>query len=1141
MTSDASKPHADAPAVFHDATGRRARRLRLTALVAAIAAGVVLAGFVASLMILPSLTGLSVVAPAAVVGAHRTHGAERALLRYIAHRQRPVSPAAPARGAVIAGAWFAPWEDGALDSFVRHAGDLTHVYPTWIELRDAGGDILTKDWDPTRNPTTRPLIAAARAHGVKIVPVVGNATEGRFDAGRIDRMLAPANAQHVMDRLTDFVRTNGFAGLQIDFEQVTPEQITRLTPWLAQLHQRLNADGRELSIALEVGLSDHDIRALSDVVDYAAIMAYDEHGEDSLPGPISSALFVDQAIARFARLVPADKLILGVGAYSYDWRKGDRSAESLTTTAALATAKGYRPEDDPSDVVDFDPKALQPTFHYTDDQGRKHEVWMQDAASVANAMTMGRDRGLRGAALWALGEEDPASWLVFGRNAAPAIKVIPALEHVALTQQIAFTGQGELLNVIDAPHPGDRRIAVDPASGLVGDEVWTRWPSAWTVRRTGAPDRTLALTFDDGPDPEWTPEILDVLKAKGVKATFFMIGGNATANPDLVRRVRDEGHEIGNHSFTHPNMAHVDEERVRLELTATDRALESILDRQVTLFRPPYNADSEPESYGEILPIAVASRLGYTTAGESIDPNDWNLSRADANGASHRLRPDEIVSEVLAQADAGHAILLHDAGGDRSATVKALPVLIDALRARGYRLTTIGGLVGRTPEQTMPSLPPGERSLIAADSAAFGFSHAAGVVLFVGFNLAIGLGLARIVLMLALASRRRRRAAPVDPTAPRPRVDVLVAAFNEATVIRRTLDSLLASRDVDVAVLVVDDGSTDGTYEVVAEAFGHDPRVRLRRKANGGKASALNLALMEATAPVVVGVDADTQLSSDALIRLAAWFADPQVGAAAGNVKVGNRSNLVTRWQSIEYITSQNIDRRALALLNAVTVVPGAIGAWRTDVLRELGGYRSDTLAEDMDLTWRVREAGWVIANEPTALAFTEAPSSLGGLLKQRFRWSFGTLQCLWKHRRSTFRHGWFGGLALPSLWLFQIVGQVLAPLIDLQLAAALLMQGLAWMASLQHADVDASPNPTLWFTLGVYLAFTLLELAAGWVAFGFDREKRGDLWLLPTQRFVYRQIMYVVVWRALERALSGLGQSWGKLKRTGDVQAPVG
>lgn len=357
----------------------------------------------------------------------------------------------------------------------------------------------------------------------------------------------------------------------------------------------------------------------------------------------------------------------------------------------------------------------------------------------------------------------------------------------------------------------------------------------------------------------------------------------------------------------------------------------------------------------------------------------------------------------------------------------ALPAIIDGLRARGYALTTIGGLVGQTPEQTMPTLPKDEQSLIAADQAAFGFTHLLGVILFWGFSLAIGLGLCRIVLMLGLASGKRARPLPAAGSAL-PRLDVMVAAYNEVEVINRTIDSLLTSRDVDVRVLVIDDGSTDGTYEAVKAAFGQDPRVLLRRKPNGGKASALNVALAEATAPVVVGVDADTQLSPDALAKLAAWFADPRVGAVAGNVKVGNRRNIVTRWQALEYITSQNVDRRALARLNAVTVVPGAIGGWRTEVLRAVGGYRSDTLAEDMDLTWRVREAGWVIANEPEALAFTEAPDTLGGLLKQRFRWSFGTLQCLWKHRRSVGKHGWFGALALPSLWLFQIAGQVLAP-----------------------------------------------------------------------------------------------------------------
>jgi peptidoglycan/xylan/chitin deacetylase (PgdA/CDA1 family)/spore germination protein YaaH len=919
--------------IFLDATGTRARRLRWAAVVVAAVAAVVLASFVASLVILPRLTHLAVSSPAYT--GHVKHGARHAgsaLLRRIAQDDRRNRARPVAASGAIAGAWFAPWEDGALDSFRHHAADLTHVYPTWLELSPDGSGILTKDYDPARNPTTAPLVQAARANGVRIVPMVGNATDGLFDPHRIDRMLDGAHARAVQDQLVGFVDQHDFAGLQIDFEQLTPEQIRRVVPWLNQLHQRLSSQGKELSIALEVSLSDADIRALASTVDYAAVMAYDEHGETSMPGPISSAGFVNRSLDRFTRLVPAGKLILGVGVYGYDWKVGAEAADSITNTAALTTAQGYRPDDAPADVIDFDPVALQPTFSYRDDAGVMHEVWFQDAASVANAMTMAHGRGLRGASLWALGEEDPTSWKVFGRHAVAAPQADAAMRTVTLAQAIAFTGEGELLTVTHEPRAGQRSLERDPSSGLITDESWSAWPSAWTIRRRGAPDHVLALTFDDGPDPEWTPKILDILKAKGVKATFFMIGDEAVGHPELVRRVQAEGHEIGNHSFTHPNMAHVGDERVELELTAADRALESITGRQITLFRPPYNADSEPDSYGEIAPIAVASRLGYATAGESIDPNDWDLTRLDPGGKTHRLRPDEIVASVLAQADKGHAILLHDAGGDRSATVAALPAIIDGLRARGYTLTTIGGLVGQTPDQTMPALPKDEQSLIAADQAAFGFSHALGVVLFWGFSLAIGLGLLRIVAMLGLASGRRARPLPAVEGDPPVKLDVMVAAFNEVEVINRTIESLLTSRGVDVRVLVVDDGSTDGTYDAVRTAYGDDPRVLLRRKPNGGKASALNVALSEATAPIVVGVDADTQLSPDALARLAAWFADPRVGAVAGNVKVGNRHNVVTRWQALEYITSQNVDRRALARLNAVTVVPGAIGGWRTEV-----------------------------------------------------------------------------------------------------------------------------------------------------------------------------------------------------------------
>ncbi len=757
-------------------------------------------------------------------------------------------------------------------------------------------------------------------------------------------------------------------------------------------------------------------------------------------------------------------------------------------------------------------------------------MWFLDAVTAKNAITLARGYHVRGAALWALGMEDSSVWNVFGLHAAAA----PDLGRVVAPQQVDFVGDGELLRVLRRPTAGARTLERDPATGLFTDESFTAYPTGWLVERSGAPEKTVALTFDDGPDPVWTPRILDVLRREGVKATFFMIGQQLADQPDLVRRVYAEGHEIGSHSFTHPNMAHVSEDRVRLELAATQRAFEAVLGRSVVLFRPPYNADSEPRSYGEIMPIAVASEQGYVVAGETIDPNDWETWRPGPGGSRVRLTGGEIEKEVLNRLDFGQSVLLHDGGGDRSATVAALGPLIEALKARGYRFSTIGGLENRGRDQTMPPVPAADLWLARADAVAFEVRRIGGLILFWGFSGAIALGLLRVALMIGLAAKKR----PDHPTpeAP-PRLDVLVAAYNEATVITRTITSLLASRDVDVRVIVVDDGSTDGTGAVVERAFGADPRVRLAYKPNGGKASALNMALGFSEAEIVVGVDADTQLAPDALAILARPFADGQVGAVAGNVKVGNRTRLVTRWQSIEYVTSQNVDRRAMSRLNAITVVPGAIGGYRAAALRAVGGYRSDTLAEDMDLTWRLRRAGWRAVNAGAARAYTEAPDTLGALMKQRFRWTFGTLQCLWKHRAALGRYGWFGGLALPTLWLFQILAQILAPFVDLQLLTAGLGRlGALWNAR-THEDMPLSDDSTLWLVLGVYIAFMALEVMAGWVAYTFDDEDKRELWLLPTQRLVYRQIMYLVVWRSLLRALGGAVHGWGKLARTGTVQ----
>ncbi len=1108
--------------------------MRLAAAVVAGLAVVVLAGFIATILWAPHLTQARAGRASASSFASRPRiaAAEKQLFARITKDESAYSRRPLVQSDQIAGAYFAPWQDDAMDSFRAHAADLTHIYPVWLTLAPDGGSVITDDWRPDINPSTIPMVNLAHANGVRIVPILSNASREEFDPARVGAMLdSPTAGQAVIDSLAQFVKVNEYDGLQIDFELLTPRQFDHLASWFERLARALHAQGKEISITFEVSMPTPAARRLIAYADYGVVMAYDEHSRTDAPGPIASAKFVNQALSRFAGLMPPGKLVLGVGGFGYDWKAGVNAAEAVTNADALALAQGYRDGEKPEAVIDFDNQALEPTFGYMDDDGAYHEVWFQDASSVANGLTLARAYHARGAALWSLGQEDPTSWTAFGRRAVAN----PDLHSVTAAQPVQFTGDGELLRVLSRPATGSRTIERDPATGLINDESYTAYASGWVIRRRGAPAKTVAITFDDGPDPVWTPKILAVLKRRGVHATFFMIGQSAVDHPDLVRQVFAAGHEIGNHSFTHPNMTRVTEDRVRLELSACERVLESILGRQTTLFRPPFNADSEPNTYGEIMPVAVAGEMGYATAGESIDSKDWLLQRKGPDGSEHKLTPNEIVQSVLQQIGKGHAILLHDAGGDRSATVAALDPIITTLQAQGYRFVTIGELVGEERNVTMPALPPSQLRAVELDSAVFAFSRGAKAFMFWAFSIAIALGLTRIALMIGVASGRRERAPPYAGGAGR-RVDVLVAAFNEAPVIVRTVESLLASQGVDVHVIVVDDGSSDGTGDIVRQAFAGVARVEVLAKPNGGKASALNLALTIATAPVVVGVDADTQLAPDALALLADWFADPAVGAVAGNVRVGNAHNLVTWWQSIEYVTSQNIDRRALSRLNAITVVPGAIGAWRRETLTQVGGYSSDTLAEDMDLTWRVRQAGWRIVSEPAAIAHTEAPDTFRGLLRQRFRWTYGTLQCLWKHRRATFHYGWFGRLALPSLWLFQIAGQILAPLIDVQLLLALGSRLLKWIATLQHSDVNLAPDSVIWLIVAVYVAFLVVEVAAGWVAYGLDRADRRQLLLLPTQKLVYRQIMYIVVWRALARAAGGLGQVWGKLHRRGSV-----
>jgi len=688
----------------------------------------------------------------------------------------------------------------------------------------------------------------------------------------------------------------------------------------------------------------------------------------------------------------------------------------------------------------------------------------------------------------------------------PATARLPRSRWLAIGAMVVALALALLVDGY-ARHQVGRSSTVPPGGRVVGTGVPGGGPvldlSGPTPRSAPLPDRTVALTFDDGPDPTWTPQILDVLRRHHVPATFFVVGAAAAEHPGLVRAELAAGNEIGAHTFTHADLGAVSPTRAGLELRLTQSTLAGAAGINTHLLRLPYSSETVDLTRPELAAARRAGDLGYLLVFATQDPEDW---RQPGVGA--------IVAHSTPPAGQGGVVLLHDAGGDRSQTVAAVDQLITRLQAQGYRFTTVSGLAG---------LPPGSAVRPVSHSA-----HLQGLALLMalwlahllsrGFLLLIlpftVLALARTVLVLVLAHRQVRR--PVAPATHLPPVSVIVPAYNEEVGIAAAVRSLLASDHPVLEVIVVDDGSTDATSSVV-EGLTDDPRVRLIRQANSGKAAALNRGIAAARHDVIVMVDGDTIFEPDTIRHLVAPLADPGVGAVAGNTKVGNRSGLLGRWQHIEYVMGCNLERRMYEALGCIMVVPGAIGAYRREALDQVGGLSTDTLAEDTDLTIAVTRAGWRVAYESRARAWTEAPTTLRQLWRQRYRWAYGTMQAIWKHRRA-FREGrTLGRVGLPSLILAQVVLPLLGPAFDV-----FALYGVLFVSPGRY--------------LAYWAAFNLVGVGVALYAFRLDGEPVRPLWALPLQQFVYRQLIYLVVFESVVSALAGTRLRWHKLTRTGDL-----
>ncbi|MDB5224275.1 MAG: glycosyltransferase [Chitinophagaceae bacterium] len=1036
----------------------------------------------------------------------------------------------------IRAAFYTPWTAStSLPDLEKYGDKLNTIFPEWFFI-----DTVTLRLQ-TRIDSAG--LAEMRLKKLRIMPMLSNFNSSlkSFDGKLLHKILGDTiSRDKLIQQIADTLKYYHFSGINIDFEDLIEKTNGPLTSFQKKLYETLHGLNMTVTMDVEPKNNDYDYKKLSDYNDYVILMAYDQSNNSTGPGPISAQKWIEEALDWTASKMPASKIILGIGGFGYDWSNGKQDS-AYTYNQAINKAKVLNAK------IIYDNDSYNLHYSYVseqeDEEGKikkiPHQVWFTDAATTFNILRYSDEYATGGTALWRLGSEDTRMWNYYNMDLSNAALEVHPFNFDALSaipiiaDNVGFVGEGEMLDILYTPQEGKIKFEIDSTDQLIAEQAYIQLPSGYVIRKF-AEDTTigkghkLILTFDDGPSDEYTPQILDILEKEKIPATFFIVGLAAENNIPILQRIYKAGFEIGNHTFTHHNIAKMSLVRAGIEMKATRLLIESITGRSTILFRAPYNADSEPQTYEELEPIARSRNENYLTVAESIDPMDWQPG----------VTSDSIIARVIKQVEERNAsiILLHDAGGEtRQATVNALPVIIKYFKERGYKFTTIADLMGETKDVVMPPVPRSRDGWIMKLNFFLAeVTYWGGHILFSLFIIGIVLSVGRMIAMATLAAIQKRKesaekkshAFAFDPNHAR-LVSIIIPAYNEKVNAVRTVNSLIAQDYPNLEIIFIDDGSKDETYQIVKDAFNNAPNVHVFTKQNGGKATALNFGIEKSKADYVVCIDADTQLKSDAVSLLMKYFDNEKVAAVAGNVKVGNEINMITKWQSIEYITSQNFDRRAFDLLNCITVVPGAIGAFNKEAIKIAGGFTTDTLAEDCDLTMRLHRKGYIIRNCTKAISYTEAPETFRQFMRQRFRWSFGVMQCFWKHRDTVLNPKYknFGMVAMPNILIFQMILPFLAPLADLILAVSLIAASM---------NIVVASVPHILFYYGI---FTLVDLAGAALAFAFEKEDYKKLfWMIP-QRLIYRQMMYYIAFKSFTRAIKGELQGWGPLKRTGSVK----
>lgn len=650
-------------------------------------------------------------------------------------------------------------------------------------------------------------------------------------------------------------------------------------------------------------------------------------------------------------------------------------------------------------------------------------------------------------------------------------------------------------------------------------------PTPHTQPYVGDPrfEKTIALTFDDGPHPVYTPELMRVLLDNDVPATFFMLGHNVAEHPALARTVVDSGFEIGNHTFTHSEGVHTTESRLRRELVAADRVLRDATGHSPILYRPPYLLDIYAGQFDgsqvDEPALRWAEAAGYIAVGTTVDSRDWEY--ADRTQAPLML---EAVTGALRPGP--NVILFHDDGGS-GATIDMLREFIPRMKTEGYTFVDTSFYFDLTRAEAMRPIespaPLGELAFVGmAKVLVFGTSTLGTIV-----GIVSAVVISRMLIMIAIRKTYIPLVRRKDVLFYRQSASILVPAYNEAANIEATIKSVFAAMREGDELIVIDDGSKDNTADIVRSLMKpENPAIILLQKENGGtKSGALTYGLKHVTNDIVICIDGDTVVAPTSFGRLVRHFANERVGAVAGKIFPASTASTLAALQYLEYIQGQNLDKEVMAAANGVGVVPGAIGAWRKSAIDAVGGFSHETVVEDQDLTLALIAAGWVVQYEPRAIAYTETPPSVRAFFRQRSRWIYGTLQCVWKYRMWLFslKRPSLGFLILPNVILFNLLLPMMVPVIDAGLIAGLL------------------GFEELWRMLIFFLFFLLFDLWYSIEAMAFEPNPKYRLIpLILFQRWFYRYVMALAILRSVLTALAGTLVGWGVQQRSGDCHGAM-